>query len=559
VLNTYTYGSNAADLQDRVFTSVGSVSGSKNQFQFFCAANANQIHIGDVFKLKESGKATTHEVRVASTLINYSGTALAGTVYLEKVNNQQTGYQALPLQDNYAAASLYKPRGEQAFLFLKAASEGTWANGQESSHGLYTRVRPGSKGGTKKVEVFWNSALVETHDNITDDPADTVNYWSVRLKKGISAYVYVDLVNNPFSQNWTAANTVAPYDSRFFGSNAISGLPVPMPFGAENAGWLAVAVGNVQDTGGQFTKGFNGENPTDQDFIGNLDPVMDTMSGIQAFEDKNTVDVNVIAVPLHNVTPRILNQLALTCGKINAMSVADIPAALNGRQAIDWHNGKLPTQDGSFVDSRYVAVYWNWFIRSNRFGETKLVPPTIGLLRAMAFTFNVDKPWGAAAGENRGYLPEAQSVQFNSLSEDTRQAMYGNGNSVNPIINIQGRFFVYGERTLQRLESKLTAQHNVVLINWVVNGMATVARRFVFEPNDAQLLTQLKLAFSEFLDRIQNERGIEQYSLEVSASAEDRNNRQVIVNLAVIPTDVAERIYINAVVRESGAQLQSVT
>jgi len=555
-LYAYTYGTNSSQMVDAVYTTVGSVTGYKNQFQFWCSANATAIQTGDVFKIKETNKDTTHEVRVKSVLVDYGDTS--GTVYLEKTDIAQIGYQAAPLQDNYANAVLCKPTGKVPFLFLRAATDGTWANGADTTQGLYLKVRPGSAAGTKKLEVYWDSALVETHDNITDDPADTVDYWSVRLEQGKSNYVYVDAVSNPAGQNWTAANTVGPWDQRFFGSNVVSGLPVPMPLGATNAGWLAVAIGNVQDTGGQFTKGYNGENPQDSDWIGDLDPVNDSMSGIRAFEDTDTVDVNILAAPMDNISTAVMEQLGRTGSKINAMSFCDVPAGLNAREAIDWHNGRLPTQDGSRLDNRNVAIYWNWFLRSNRWGETKWVPPVIGLLRAMAASFNVDKPWSAVAGEVRGYLPEAQQVQFASVAEDTKQAMYGNGNSVNPILKIKGRHYIYGERTMQRAESKLTAVHSVILTNWVVTGMATVARRYVFDPNDAELLVQLKLAFTEFLDRIVNDRGIERYNLVMDSrnnTAETRNNREVIVDLEMIPTDVAERIYINATVRESGAVL----
>lgn len=563
ILYAYTYGTSSSQLADAVYTQVGSISGYKNTFEFFCSANATAITPGDVFKIKQTDKNATHEVRVKSTLIDYSD--YSGTVYLEKTDNTQIGYQALPLQDNYTSAALYKPTGRAVFMYLKAATEGTWANGAVSSQGLYLKVRPGSNAGTKKLEVYWNSALVETHDNISDDPTDTENFWSVRLEKGTSAYVYADPdigAITTFSDNPTAANTVAPWDYRFYGSTATSGLPDPMPQGAINAGWLAVSTGNVQDTGGQFTKGYNGENPQDSDWIGDLDPATDTMTGLRAFEDTDTVDVNVIAAPMDNVSLAVLQQLGNTGAKINAMTFADVPAGLNAREAIDWHNGQLPTQDGSRIDNRNVAVYWNWFLRTNRWGETKYVPPTIGLLRALAYTFNVDKPWAAAAGETRGYLPDALKVQFDRVSSETKQAMYGNGNSVNPILKIKGSHYIYGERTMQRAESKLTAVHNVILVNWVVTGMAEVARRYVFEPNDAELLVQLKLAFTEFLDRIVNERGIEQYNLVMddrNNTAETRNNREVIVDLELIPTDVADRIYINATVRESGAVLNSLT
>ena len=561
VLYAYTYGTDSSQQADAVFTSVGSISGYKNQYQFYCSAQGTNIAVGDVFKIKQTNKDTTHEVRVKSTLIDYTDANRGGTVYLEKTDIAQIGYQALPLQDNYTAAALYKPTGKTIFMTLRAATEGTWANGADSSEGLYLKIRPGSDGGTKKLEVYWNSALVETHDNITDDPTDTTNFWSVRLAKGQSTYVYYDTISTLFSDDPTCANTVAPWDARFFGSTATSGLPLPMPLGATNAGWLAITVGNVIDTGGQFTMGYNGEFPQDSDWIGDLDPSTDTLSGIRAFEDTDTVEVNVLAAPMNNISTAIMEQLGRTCAKINAMSLCDVPAGLNARQAIDWHNGKLPTQDGTRIDNRNVAVYWNWFVRTNRWVETKWVPPTLGTLRAFGYTFNTQAPWYAAAGETRGYLPDCQRVQYDRVSEDTKQAMYGNGNSVNPILKIKGSHYLYGERTMQRAESKLTAVHNVVMINWVLTGMSTVARRYVFDPNDAELLIQLKLAFSEFLDRIVNGRGIEQYNLVMddrNNTPETRNNREVVVDLEVIPTDVAEKIYINAIVRESGAVLNTL-
>ena len=561
VLYAYTYGTNSAQLADAAFTSVGSISGYKNQFQFFCGANGTNIAVGDVFKIKEDNKDTTHEVRVKSTLIDYNNANMSGTIFLEKTDISQIGYQALPLQDNYTAAVLYKPTGKVVMMSLRAVSEGTWANGANSSEGLYLRIRPGSDGGTKKMEVYWNSALVETHDNITDDPSDTANFWSVRLAQGQSAYVYYDTITTTFSDDPTCANTVAPWDARFFGSTATAGLPLPMPLGATNAGWLAIYVGNVQDTGGQFTKGYNGENPQDTDWIGDLDPTTDMLSGMRAFEDTDTVEINILAAPMDNISTGVMEQMGRTCAKINAMALCDVPAGLNARQAIDWHNGRMPDQDGTRIDNRNVAVYWNWFVRTNRWAETKWVPPTLGTLRALGFTFNTQAPWYAAAGETRGYLPDCQRVQFDRVSEDTKQAMYGNGNSVNPILKIKGSHFLYGERTMQRAESKLTAVHNVIMINWVLSGMSTVARRYVFDPNDAELLIQLRLAFSEFLDRIVNGRGIEQYNLVMddrNNTPETRNNREVVVDLEVIPTDVAEKIYINAIVRESGAVLNTL-
>jgi phage tail sheath protein FI len=214
------------------------------------------------------------------------------------------------------------------------------------------------------------------------------------------------------------------------------------------------------------------------------------------------------------------------------------------------------------IDAANLAVYFNWFNIVDVFtGNVKLVPPTIGALRCLAFTFSHDKPWYAAAGETRGLLPEALSVQYDRVSGDARQAMYGAGNSVNPILRMRNQILLWGERTMQIAESKLSQVHAVILVNYVVNGLAAIGRRYVFDPNDAELLTLIRLAFSEFLDKVRNERGLEDYNLVIDSrnnNADTRNQRQVIVDLAIIPTDVAERIFINATVKESGAVLNAV-
>jgi hypothetical protein len=153
-----------------------------------------------------------HEVRVKSIQNN--------TVYLETSDITQVGYQALPLQDTYSQGRLFKAlQGDgnaPAFLYLEAASEGEWANGASTSTGLYTKVRPGSDAGSKKIEVYWNATLVETFDNLSND-ADSDNYYTTRIND-ISQYIYIKHVADAVA-NRHAANTVDPWDSTYEDAN----------------------------------------------------------------------------------------------------------------------------------------------------------------------------------------------------------------------------------------------------------------------------------------------------------------------------------------------------
>ncbi len=544
ILYAYSYGTSASAIDAQV-TSVGTITGNKNDFSFTVQQNPGNIEVGAVYKIEETNKSATHEVRVKEVRDN--------TVYLETSDITQVGYQSLPLQDTYAQGRLFKAlQGDgnaPAFLYLEAASEGEWANGASIGSGLYTKVRPGSDPGSKKIEVYWNASLVETFDNLSNDP-DSDNYYTTRIND-ISQYIYIKHVADAV-EGRHAANTVDPWDTTYETTN-LSASPISMPVGEVNA---------AGETGGSFDLGANGASATDADFIGTIDPVDDSPTGLKCFEDTENVNVNVIAAPMDNISRGIMQELNRVAKKINAMAIADVPAGLNARFAIDWHNGQGQFTGLGRIDSPNIAVYWNWFRITDPFtGNIKLVPPTLGTLRCMAFTFDRDKPWYAAAGETRGWIPEALSVEYDRVSGEVKQAMYGNGNSVNGIFKIRNRIVLFGERTLQIRESKLTAVHNVILVNYVVNGLAEIGRRFVFDPNDAELLVLINLAFTEFLDKVKNERGLEDYELVVddrNNNADTRNHRQVIVDLALIPTDVAERIFINATVKESGAVLNAL-
>lgn len=559
----YTYGTSASDPYDREITTLGTVTGEKNNYYFDITTNPNDLDIGGVYKIAQTNKATTSEVRISKIIGN--------RVYLETADLSRIGYQALPLQDNYTGASVFAVNTalKVPFLSVEAASPGTWANGSSATTGLYVRVRPGSGQGTKKLEVYWDSALVETLDNISDTTDTTAanSYESVIATSGYLRVRYRYSVGG--GQKYHAANTVAPWDSNYYsgGYTPPGGQPISMPQGALNAGILSFAVNDARNTGAQFTNGFNGENAQPSDFIGSILPTDDTPTGLKCFEDTENVSINVLAAPMDDIDIGVMQEMRRVAQKVNAIAIADVPAGLSARQAIDWQNGAGVFSSRGRIDSPYIAIYWNWITITDPFsGNQKLVPPTLGALRCMAFTFDRDKPWYAAAGEQRGLIPEATNVEFERVPEEVRQAMQGNGSSVNPILKMRAtggrRIMLYGERTQQIAESKLSQVHAVILVNWVVSGLAQVGRRFVFEPNDNELLIHIQLAFTEFLDKIRNERGIEDYELIVddrNNTADTRNRREVVVDLQIIPTDVAERIYINATVRESGAELNSVT
>lgn len=536
-------------------TTTGNVVGVKGAFSFtLVGGSAAELAVGDLFKIAATNKVTTSEVRI-KRVVDASPNVI---VELETSNDTQVGYQALSLQDSYTAAdgariSKVETGGSglvQAWS-LKAITAGTWANGADSNTGLYVGVRPGSKAGTKRLEVYENAALVEVFDNLSE--VSTAEDYYLKRINGVSQYFTIAARGSVTH----AANTANPWSATYKVA-ALSAIPRSMPHGAVNHGSSG---GNH----GSFNLGFNGLSANDADFIGT---VLDdgSLTGLKAFEDGDNITIDVLAAPMDEVSPAVAQEMGRVARAVNAVALVDVPSGLNARQAVDWHNGSGEFASRGKLDTANVTFTWNWFQIADRFSSTsdslKWVPPTIGALRCLASTFDTSKPWFAAAGETRGLIPEALQVEFPRVSDDAKAAMYGDGNSVNPILLNRGRIMLFGERTAQRAESKLTALHSVILVNTIVKGLSAIARRYVFDPNDQTLLSNLKAECVGYLAKVENDRGIEGYRLvmdETNNTADTRNRREVRIDLSVIPVDSVERIFINATVRESGAVLNQAT
>lgn len=517
-LTSPTYGSAVSGL--------GTVVGDKNSYQVSVSGSTAGLSVGDVLKLTQTGKVTTSEIKVTSIRGD-------GVVFFVQSPMTDIGYQSLPLQDSYNGATVYKVTAQAGTSAVQifANSAGTWANTAGNTFGLTLRVSPGSAAGSKKFLVYQGSTLVETIDNLNNTVSDP-NYYTTAIN-GRSSYITVFAVLG----TEPPGNTYNPW-------NLVTGTP------SNNA---------------TFAGGFNGENVTDADYIGTVNPTNDTPTGLKIFDSGNAspdVDVSFICVP-DSTSIAVYQECARIAARVNSIGIGSIPDNLNAREAIDWHNGAgLYTSNGK-IDNYRFALFWNWFQISDTFtGANIYVPPALGYLRAAAAVFDNSKPWMAVAGDTRGVIPEAEATRFNYVALSTKNAMYGNGNSVNAILPINNSIEIYGDRTLQRAETKLTAIHNVVLVNYILKNFSVIARRYTFDPIDTILLEQLSLDYNNFMATVKTERGVDDFLIVLDSTnntAATKNNKQVVVNLSIIPIDVAEVFIITANVESTGTTLTGIS
>jgi hypothetical protein len=532
------------------------------------AAGATAITIailapGDLIQIAQTGFGTTREAMVQEIVGG-------STVNLYPSNNNEIGYVALALQDTYVAGQLYKVNRDSAGSFVTtpcmhivASSAGTWANSDGVSTGLWTKVAPGSTPGTKKFMTYLNGSLVETIDNLSTDPA-SLSYYPAMIN-GISDYIAIftlasDDVNSPSGM---LSNTV----SGTLGYNTFT-----PPANTMNGWGIGVQVVNFAvfgDTNRGYGLGFDGENAEPADYIGTYDTATDTYTGLQAFlmQGKN-LGLAAIAVP--GVTDFGVQQEMFSIAEaIFAEALIDPPLGLNGRAIVDWTNGTGVAGIGrGKLDTWHGAMLWSWAQIVDPFtGLNVWVPPSIALMRQQAYTATHFAPWYAAAGETRGVLsPWAIAIEFPHLSMPTKQAMYGGGQVVNPILAEYGEILIYGNCTLLRVPpgetDKLTDLAVAMLTKYMVRQLDLLGRKYIFDPNDPELMTLVTNDYSSFLDVLKDSRALADYALKMDASnntAEVQNANAAVVNLNFIPFGTMERLYVNATVNASGATINSIS
>jgi hypothetical protein len=499
-----------------------------------CAA----LSAGDFIKIADGTNTDTGEVLVKSVVPNNTTGGCTITLYPSVVTAY--GYQPLPLQDTYTIAKIYKVQranglangGDFAttrLIHLTASSEGTWANSTAATNSaLVVRVGPGSTAGTKKLMVYYNTQLVETLDNLTVADTAATTYIATYVNTH-SSYIRIDADTGVLVASTMPANTLD--------------------------GWNITTLGG-QTNVANFASGADGANVTNEDWIGELDPETDLYTGFSAFRNESDYQVSILACPGATDTD-VQQNLVAVARTINAEAILDIPSSLLPRQYADWRNAQGPYVDRVKIDDWHGALFGNWTTLVDPFtNDTRSIPPTISVLRCMARTFNNDKPWYVSAGDTRGFIDNATGILFRTVNSTSKTQAYNS--NVNLILSQSGRIQVYGDRTLQVIDSKLTELHVAILANYIVANIGSVCRQFIFDPNDPILLNQINQAVTAFMDGVQNERGVEQYRLVVDGSnnnATTRNLREVMIDLAIIPVGAAERIFLNLSVNRSGAQL----
>lgn len=280
---------------------------------------------------------------------------------------------------------------------------------------------------------------------------------------------------------------------------------------------------------------------------------------------------NLIAAPGY---PELIDEMVNlnTDKKDVAFVVVDPPARLtpDGTSVQAWaqnlNNAPSNGEQGLNTTSRYAAVYYPWGLATNLDGSEIFVPPSMAVLRTLAFNDQVAYPWFAPAGFNRGLVSAVTSVGYLSaeaeyvpvqLSQGQRDVLYTN--KINPIAFIPGRgLVIYGQKTLNPVDSALDRVNVARLINYLNYQLDNLAKPFLWEPNDEFTRDSVTRTFESFLGDLVGLRAVFDYAVQCSEqnNSPDRIDRNELwIDIAIKPTRSVEFIFIPLRILNTGDPL----
>ena len=278
---------------------------------------------------------------------------------------------------------------------------------------------------------------------------------------------------------------------------------------------------------------------------------------------------NVIACPGY---PEVIaNMLNLNTDRNNtAFVVGDTPLRLEGtataiqNYANNTAGATDNNEDGLVSSSEYLGVFYPSGLTTDNTGKSIVVPPSHMITRVLANNDNVAFPWFAPAGTRRGVVDNATAVghidvstgEFNQISvtESVRDSMHEV--KINPITFFAGAGIVnFGNLTKTSGSSALDRINVSRLAVFLRTQLDSIAKPFIFEPNDELTRNEIKGAVESFLLELVGQRAL----FDFLVVCDDTNNtptridrNELYVDIAIEPVKSVEFIFIPLRIKNTG-------
>ena len=465
------------------------------------------------------------------------------------------GWQALAVGNNLAFETL--TTGEDARLLISSSSTAAGIFGLVTTTNVGTS--PSGVTGDMAIETFGivsgaaNNAGTPTFTVVADSPGIEGNQTQVVITNDVQDGNFIINVFNNGAPAESWGNLTKDQSSAYY-------IETYMALVSD----FIRVVDNTNTTAGptsgtyQLSGGSDGipSDPDDQDalLIGNAIG----FTGMYCISDPEQIDIDLIAVPGHSSTSVVMAMLNL-CQNVrqDCLAIVDPPFGLTVQEIIAWQNGSHPLNLVQF-NTDFGALYWPWVQITDTFNQVQVwIPPSGSVMATIAQNDFLAAPWFAPAGLNRGQVPGIVNV-YNKPSLTERDAMYGNQNAINPIVTFPDAdgFFIWGQKTLQRLPTLLDRVNVRRCLFYIEKQMRQACRTLLFEPNDATFQQQFVTLTTNILRAVQIGRGIYDFIIDAGPDLNtpaviDRNEFRAKIGIQPVPA--VEFIFLEFDVFATGA------
>jgi len=276
---------------------------------------------------------------------------------------------------------------------------------------------------------------------------------------------------------------------------------------------------------------------------------------------------NLMAAP--GYPELMINMVALNNERNNtAFIVGDTPLRLQetGTDLINWATNNsgtgLATGDGLNTNDNYLGVFYPSGKTTDLSGTAIVVPPSHAMLRTIIRSDDQSYPWLAPAGTRRGNIDNISAIGYldsegefsqTAVRQGSRDTLYEN--NVNPLTFIPGTGLVnYGNKTTKS-GSAMDRINVARLVAYIRSQVDSVAKQFLFEPNDKLTRDELKGSIEKIMNDLIAKRGLYDYLVvcDESNNTPGRIDRsELYVDIAIEPVKAVEFIFIPVRIKNTG-------
>lgn len=316
-------------------------------------------------------------------------------------------------------------------------------------------------------------------------------------------------------------------------------------------------IGNIGFTEGGFETFIHDEFKT---LFGTSD-YYSYLYGIRTFENPETVNINILATPgIDLINHSSLINETVEMVEEERKDVFYIPTLpdiklYNNTDPADTANFYFPSDitarlNAKGYDTSYAGTFYPWIQkRDNENGVNIFLPPTAEVFRNIAFTDKVQDPWYAIAGYSRGVLNAIRTRDIN-LTQDVRDLLYDN--KINPIPTFSDVGpIIWGNKNLYDENSVLNRINIRRLLIQAESLIKNVGKRLLFDPNDDRVEDEFESQVNPILANIAEERGLDDFRVQVNNNAEDLDRNTLSGVLYLKPTPALEYMDLTFVVTDT--------